>query len=87
MTQLSLSYCSSRLQFCREPKLLVPKAGLEPARLSTPDFESGTSANSIIRAYTHLCIPTSAASQGSFWYEFQHHSFFFTHWSKEMNQP
>ena len=51
MTQLSLSYCSSRLQFCREPKLLVPKAGLEPARLSTPDFESGTSANSIIRAY------------------------------------
>ena len=54
MTQLSLSYCSSMLQLCREPKLLVPKAGLEPARLSTPDFESGTSANSIIRAYNAL---------------------------------
>ena len=29
---------------------MVPKAGLEPARVTPPDFESGTSTNSITRA-------------------------------------
>ncbi len=30
---------------------MVPLAGLEPARLSTPDFESGASTNSAKGAY------------------------------------
>ena len=33
---------------------LVAKAGLEPARLAAPDFESGTSTNSITRPYMRL---------------------------------
>ena len=32
------------------PTFMVPKAGLEPARPKPPDFESGTSTNSITRA-------------------------------------
>ena len=36
---------------------MVPEAGVEPARgISPPDFESGTSANSIIPANNLLII-------------------------------
>ena len=31
-------------------KTLVPRVGLEPTRLAAPDFESGTSTNSITEA-------------------------------------
>ena len=56
---------------------LVAKAGLEPARLAAPDFESGTSTDSITRPYggfleapqnfslkriSRACTPLSAAS-------------------------
>ena len=51
---------------------LVPKAGLEPARPKPPDFESGTSTNSITRANkTHLFVPKPPASVGSRYWEFQ----------------
>ena len=51
---------------------MVPKAGLEPARVAPPDFESGTSTNSITRANkTHLFVPKPPASVGSRYWEFQ----------------
>lgn len=54
------------------PTFMVPKAGLEPARVTPPDFESGTSTNSITRANkTHLSIPRPPASVGSSYHEFQ----------------
>ena len=44
----------------------MPKAGLEPARPKPPDFESGTSTNSITRANkTHSLVPKAPASVGS----------------------
>ena len=49
--------CSKMDKKVPEPLILlgsgmVPEAGVEPARgISPPDFESGTSANSIIPAY------------------------------------
>ena len=51
---------------------MVPKAGLEPARVTPPDFESGTSTNSITRANkTHFLVPKAPASVGSPYREFQ----------------
>ena len=45
---------------------MVRKAGLEPARPKPPDFESGTSTNSITRANkTHSLVPKAPASVGS----------------------
>jgi hypothetical protein len=33
----------------------VPRVGLEPTRLAAPDFESGTSTNSITEAIKRSC--------------------------------
>lgn len=39
---------------------MVPSAGIEPALLSEPDFESGASTNSAKRALAKLCFARCA---------------------------
>ena len=45
-----VSYKSFGKQLALKEPSVVPRVGLEPTRLAAPDFESGTSTNSITEA-------------------------------------
>ena len=45
-----VSYMSFGKQLALKEPTVVPRVGLEPTRLAAPDFESGTSTNSITEA-------------------------------------
>ena len=45
-----VSYMSFGKQLALKVPTVVPRVGLEPTRLAAPDFESGTSTNSITEA-------------------------------------
>jgi hypothetical protein len=49
-------------EICDRNKVLVPLAGLEPALLAEPDFESGASTNSATGAMARIIAGVRAGS-------------------------